>query len=217
MIEALRAEREPYGPWMFGLGPEMVSPDRIGWWWKRAREISGHRRPLAPPRPAPLVGHRRHRPGPRRAHRRRPPRPRQPGDDPARVRPRVRCRRPGGRRQASATSSSAIHEAVAVHDAFVDESIRGRRYVMACVLAEARHLATLRPAMAGLAVYERVHFNNESDAQKRRVLEAVTRMPIRRAIVVCHRGRGVDGVRRAQRLPHSARRRTPAPPSSSAS
>jgi integrase len=40
-IEALRHEREPYGPWMFGLGPELVSPDRIGWWWKRARRIAG--------------------------------------------------------------------------------------------------------------------------------------------------------------------------------
>ena len=29
-IEALRREREPYGPWMFGLGPSLVSPDRIG-------------------------------------------------------------------------------------------------------------------------------------------------------------------------------------------
>lgn len=41
MIEALRKVREPYGPWMFGLGPEPVSPDRIGWWWKRARKLSG--------------------------------------------------------------------------------------------------------------------------------------------------------------------------------
>ncbi|MFN8020857.1 MAG: site-specific integrase [Acidimicrobiales bacterium] len=41
LIEQLRAEREPYGPWMFGLGPEVVSPDRIGWWWRRARQISG--------------------------------------------------------------------------------------------------------------------------------------------------------------------------------
>jgi integrase len=40
-IEALRLGREPYGPWMFGLGPELVSPDRIGWWWKRARSIAG--------------------------------------------------------------------------------------------------------------------------------------------------------------------------------
>jgi integrase len=40
-IEALRRQREPYGPWMFGLGPELVSPDRIGWWWKRARKLAG--------------------------------------------------------------------------------------------------------------------------------------------------------------------------------
>jgi hypothetical protein len=26
---------------MFGLGPALVSPDRIGWWWKRARTIAG--------------------------------------------------------------------------------------------------------------------------------------------------------------------------------
>jgi len=41
LIENLRAEREPHGPWMFGLGPDVVSPDRIGWWWRRARQISG--------------------------------------------------------------------------------------------------------------------------------------------------------------------------------
>ena len=42
-IEALRAEREPYGPWMFGLGlgPDLVAPDRIGWWWRRARTLAG--------------------------------------------------------------------------------------------------------------------------------------------------------------------------------
>src|SRR5690606_30744521 len=40
MIDELRRVREPYGPWMFGLGPEPVSPDRIGWWWKRARKLS---------------------------------------------------------------------------------------------------------------------------------------------------------------------------------
>ena len=41
MINALRVEREPYGPWMFGLGPDMISPDRIGWWWKRTRTLAG--------------------------------------------------------------------------------------------------------------------------------------------------------------------------------
>ena len=41
MIDKLRRAREPYGPWMCGLGPELVSPDRISWWWKRARQMSG--------------------------------------------------------------------------------------------------------------------------------------------------------------------------------
>lgn len=41
VIEDVRSEREPYGPWMFGLGPDPVNPDRIGHWWRRAREKSG--------------------------------------------------------------------------------------------------------------------------------------------------------------------------------
>lgn len=41
LIANLRKAREPYGPWMFALGPEVVSPDRISWWWKRARQMSG--------------------------------------------------------------------------------------------------------------------------------------------------------------------------------
>ncbi len=41
MIGALRRVREPYGPWMFGLGPDLVSADRISWRWKRARQMSG--------------------------------------------------------------------------------------------------------------------------------------------------------------------------------
>ncbi len=40
-IWELRLEREPYGPWMFGVGPDLVPPDHIGWWWTRARKASG--------------------------------------------------------------------------------------------------------------------------------------------------------------------------------
>jgi integrase len=40
-IWELRREREPYGPWMFGVGPDLVPPDHIGWWWTRARKSSG--------------------------------------------------------------------------------------------------------------------------------------------------------------------------------
>ena len=40
MIERLRDEREHCGPWMFALDERPPSPDRIGWWWQRARELS---------------------------------------------------------------------------------------------------------------------------------------------------------------------------------
>ena len=48
-------------------------------------------------------------------------------------------------------------------DAYVDESIRARRYVMGCVLVEARHLATLRPAVEDLAsgIAPRIHCASE--------------------------------------------------------
>jgi hypothetical protein len=75
-------------------------------------------------------------------------------------------------------------------DAFVDESVRGRRYLMACVMAEARHLPELRLAMRALAVHERVHFNNESARRKRLVLSAIAEMPIGVFIAVAQRGHG---------------------------
>jgi len=81
-------------------------------------------------------------------------------------------------------------------DAFVDESIRGRRYIMGCVLVEARHLAVLRPAMDRLAVTtSRIHFNNETDDQKRRVLGAIADMPIEAFATVCTKDHQVDEFR----------------------
>lgn len=40
-VESLRAAREPYGPWMFAIGKHPANPDRIGAWWRRARDIAG--------------------------------------------------------------------------------------------------------------------------------------------------------------------------------
>ena len=37
----LRSEREPFGPYVFNIGTAPANPDRIGWWWRRAREASG--------------------------------------------------------------------------------------------------------------------------------------------------------------------------------
>jgi hypothetical protein len=76
-------------------------------------------------------------------------------------------------------------------DAFVDESVRGRRYLMACVMAEARHLPEMRLTMRDLALHQRVHFNNESTARKRVVLSVIARMPIDVLVVVAQRGHGV--------------------------
>jgi len=39
-VEALRKEREPFGPWMFAIGEHPANPDRIGAWWRRARDIA---------------------------------------------------------------------------------------------------------------------------------------------------------------------------------
>jgi hypothetical protein len=57
-------------------------------------------------------------------------------------------------------------------DAFVDESIRGQRYLMACVLIEARHLTQVRRATAALvADGRRLHFHQELDSVRRSALE----------------------------------------------
>lgn len=40
-LNRLREERGQFGPWLFSIGDTPPSPDRIGWWFSRAREISG--------------------------------------------------------------------------------------------------------------------------------------------------------------------------------
>jgi integrase len=37
----LQALHEEFGPYLFNLGEDPPHPDRIGWWWHRARELSG--------------------------------------------------------------------------------------------------------------------------------------------------------------------------------
>jgi len=77
-------------------------------------------------------------------------------------------------------------------DAFVDESIRGQRYLMGCVLIEARHLAATRAAIGALPTRgRRLHFNNEVDAQRRILLAALTEFPVQAFVVICHRRHGI--------------------------
>jgi len=88
-------------------------------------------------------------------------------------------------------------------DAFVDESIRGNRYLMGCVMAEARHLPDLRRTLRSVAVHSRVHFNNETNQQKRRFLATVAEMPIACIVPVLSRKQGVaEFVARAACLTH---------------
>ena len=77
-------------------------------------------------------------------------------------------------------------------DAFAGESIRGQRYLMSCVLIEARHLTATRAAIAALPTRgRRLHFNNEVDAQKRILLPSIAEFPVRALVVVCHRRHGI--------------------------
>ena len=48
MIDKLRSLRSQYGRWMCGLGPELVSPDRVSWWLE-ARASDVRRRPEVAP------------------------------------------------------------------------------------------------------------------------------------------------------------------------
>lgn len=41
LFEALRAEFEQYGPWVFNVGDRPANPDRIGAWWRLARKRVG--------------------------------------------------------------------------------------------------------------------------------------------------------------------------------
>jgi len=79
-------------------------------------------------------------------------------------------------------------------DAFVDESIRGSRYLMACVLVQARDIHALRTEMTELAgpKSRRVHFNAELRARRQSLLELFATLPIESFAVSCRRSHGVS-------------------------
>ena len=78
-------------------------------------------------------------------------------------------------------------------DAFVDESIRGQRYLMACVLVQAHDMSAMRSDVGALAGTKssRVHFNAELDSQRQTLLETFASFPIESFVVVCRRRHGV--------------------------
>jgi hypothetical protein len=81
-------------------------------------------------------------------------------------------------------------------DAFVDESSRGQRYLMGCVLIEAKHLASLRVDLEGLVLTGgRLHFHNESARCRREILARFAGYPIAAFVVICHRNHGITEFR----------------------
>lgn len=77
-------------------------------------------------------------------------------------------------------------------DAFVDESIRGQRYLMGCILVEARSLPFVRPVVESLALHGgRVHFHNESARRRRLILGAFAELPVEAMVVIAQRRHGV--------------------------
>jgi hypothetical protein len=78
-------------------------------------------------------------------------------------------------------------------DAFVDESVRGQRYLMGCALLAARDLHDVRLAVTGLATRRnRVHFHNELAARRREILISFAGIPITALVVICQRTHGVS-------------------------
>ena len=77
-------------------------------------------------------------------------------------------------------------------DAFVDESIRGDRYIMSCVLAEARALRDLRLSMEELALHGQVHFRKESVRRRPMLIATISVLPVEAFAVVVKRAPGVS-------------------------
>jgi hypothetical protein len=78
-------------------------------------------------------------------------------------------------------------------DAFVDESIRGHRYLMACVLVQAHDISKMRADVGELAGNKssRVHFNAELNSRRQSLLQTFAEWPIESFVVICRRRHGV--------------------------
>lgn len=78
-------------------------------------------------------------------------------------------------------------------DAFVDESIRGQRYLMACVLVQAHDMPKMRADVGELAGTKssRVHFNAELASRRQVLLQTFAELPIESLVLICRRREGV--------------------------
>jgi hypothetical protein len=79
-------------------------------------------------------------------------------------------------------------------DAYADESQRGARYALACVLTRAPDHAAIRSAVRQLMRprQKRIHFHDESSAERLRLIGGFADLPIRTLTLVSKVRQGVD-------------------------
>jgi hypothetical protein len=81
-------------------------------------------------------------------------------------------------------------------NSFVDESARGSRYFMACVVIEARHLSAVRSELTELVPPgKRVHFYEATEQARTRALDVYLSLPVTVWMAVCVRAHGVTEFR----------------------
>jgi hypothetical protein len=73
---------------------------------------------------------------------------------------------------------------------FVDESIRGQQYLMACAVIQARHFSSLRTYMTSTTHGSSLHFNREPNRRRRAVLMELRKMPFECFLTFSQIGQG---------------------------
>lgn len=98
------------------------------------------------------------------------------------------------------------HDDPAVEQAIDDESRRRATYLLVCVVVDDSDIAATRRWMRQLLLpgQRRLHFVNESDRQRRRLLAEFTRLPIRAAAARVQMGSGGEAEARRRALGYLA-------------
>jgi hypothetical protein len=73
---------------------------------------------------------------------------------------------------------------------FVDESIRGQQYLMACAVIQARHFSSMRTYLTSTTHGSSLHFNREPNYRRRAVLADLRRLPFECFITHTQIGQG---------------------------
>ena len=78
-----------------------------------------------------------------------------------------------------------VRKSVLFSDAFVDESIRGQRYLLCCTLVQAQNIPTVRRQIESMRTKRRrIHFNSSSVAIKKDFINLLFNLPIKSLVLV---------------------------------